>query len=78
MGSFSTRQGDQSPMIDGVAVTATAAELNTTAVAAADAIADLTAITGGESPTEAEHNALRTAVNAILAALRARGIVASA
>lgn len=29
-------------------------------------IADATAITGGESPTEAEHNALVTKINAIL------------
>lgn len=28
MGAFSTRQGDQAPMIDGVEVTASAAELN--------------------------------------------------
>lgn len=39
-------------------------------------IADLAAISGGESPTEAEHNAVRTAVNAILAALRGAGIIA--
>lgn len=43
----------------------------------AEAIADLTAISGGESPTEAEHNAVRTAVNGILAALRGAGIIAS-
>ena len=43
----------------------------------AGAIADLAAITGGESPTETEHNALRTAVNSILAALRGAGIIAS-
>lgn len=70
------RQGDRNLTIDDTAVTATAANLNTTAVAPAAAIADLAAITGGESPTEAEHNALRVAVNGILAALRARGIVA--
>lgn len=40
-----------------------------------EAIADLAAITGGESPTEAEHNAVRTAVNDILAALRKSGII---
>lgn len=44
----------------------------------ATAISDLTAITGGEAPTEAEHNAVRTAVNSILAALRGAGIIASA
>jgi len=43
----------------------------------AGAISDLTAITGGEAPTEAEHNAVRTAVNSILAALRGVGIIAS-
>lgn len=43
----------------------------------ASAIADLTAITGGEAPTEAEHNAVRTAVNSILAALRGAGIIAA-
>lgn len=43
----------------------------------AGAIADLAAITGGEAPTEAEHNAVRTAVNSILAALRGVGIIAS-
>lgn len=37
------------------------------------AIADLTAITGGESPTEAEHNLVITKVNALLAALRTSG-----
>lgn len=41
-------------------------------------IADLTAITGGESPTEAEHNAIVTKVNAILTALEAQGILLSA
>lgn len=39
------------------------------------AIADLTAIAGGESPTEAEHNAVVTKVNAILAALRNSGVI---
>lgn len=55
------------------------------AAKAAAAIADLGALTsaqltGGESPTEAEHNALqtdvaaiRTKVNALLAALRTAG-----
>ena len=38
-------------------------------------IADLTAITGGESPTEAEHNLIITKVNAILAMLRTHGII---
>jgi hypothetical protein len=41
-------------------------------------IADLTAITGGESPTEAEHNLVVTKVNAILTALEAHGLLASA
>lgn len=43
----------------------------------AAAISDLAAITGGESPTEAEHNAARTAINGILAALRGAGIIAA-
>lgn len=41
-------------------------------------IADLAAITGGEAPTEAEHNLIVTKVNAILAALETAGILASA
>lgn len=40
-------------------------------------IADATAITGGEAPTEAEHNAALTKINSILAALRGVGILAS-
>lgn len=40
-------------------------------------IADLAAITGGDAPTEAEHNATRTAINGILAALRGAGILAT-
>lgn len=43
----------------------------------ATAIADATAITGGESPTEAEHNALITKLNSVLAALRGAGIIAT-
>lgn len=39
------------------------------------AIADLTAITGGESPTEAEHNLVVTKVNAIITALEVAGIL---
>jgi hypothetical protein len=39
------------------------------------AIADLTAITGGEAPTEAEHNLIITKVNALLAALRTAGLL---
>lgn len=44
--------------------------------AQAGAIADLAAITGGDAPTEAEHNAVRTAINSILAALRGTGVIA--
>jgi hypothetical protein len=40
-----------------------------------EAIADLAAISGGESPTEAEHNAVRTKINDILEALRNSGII---
>jgi hypothetical protein len=38
-------------------------------------IADLAAITGGDAPTEAEHNAVRTAINSILLVLEAHGLV---
>lgn len=41
----------------------------------AAARADLTAITGGESPTEAEHNAIITAFNDLLAKLRDAGVL---
>ncbi len=41
------------------------------------AITDATAITGGESPTEAEHNAIITKLNSVLAALRGVGIIAT-
>lgn len=37
--------------------------------------ANATAITGGESPTEAEYNALVTKINNILTKLRAAGII---
>ena len=43
----------------------------------AAAIADETALTGGESPTEAEFNALLVKFNALLAAVRGVGIIAS-
>lgn len=46
-------------------------------VAPVAAIADLVAITGGEAPTEAEHNAVRTALNSLLAACRTKGIIAT-
>jgi hypothetical protein len=58
-----------------------AVRLNGGAPAAAEgpqaAITDLVAITGGDSPTEVEHNAVITKMNAILAALRAFGVIAS-
>lgn len=38
-------------------------------------IADLVAITGGQSPTEAEHNEVRTAINGILAILVNNGMM---
>lgn len=53
-------------------------EAPTEDVVPAAAIADLVAIAGGESPTEAEHNALRTTINSMLAAMRAAGIIAAA
>lgn len=55
----------------------------TTAVADVGALTSA-AITGGESPTEAEHNAVRadlvavrTKLNALLAALRTSGAIAT-
>jgi hypothetical protein len=41
------------------------------------AVADMTAITGGEAPTEAEHNLIITKINALLAVLRTNGILES-
>jgi hypothetical protein len=38
-------------------------------------IANLSAITGGEAPTEAEHNLIVTKVNAILTALKDAGVI---
>jgi hypothetical protein len=38
-------------------------------------LADLVAITGGESPTEAEHNLVVTKVNAILDILEEHGLM---
>lgn len=40
------------------------------------AIADLVPLTGGESPTEAEHNLVVVALNDVLAVLRNNGLVA--
>lgn len=40
------------------------------------AIADMAAISGGEAPTEAEHNAVITKMNAVLTALRGANIIA--
>ena len=40
------------------------------------AIADAVAITGGESPTEAEYNLLVTKINAIITALEAQKVIA--
>lgn len=42
------------------------------------AIADLVAITGGQSPTEAEHNLVIAAVNEIFDVLRDSGLIPSA
>jgi selenophosphate synthetase-related protein len=39
------------------------------------AITAAVAITGGEAPTEAEYNLLVTAINAIITALEAHGLV---
>jgi hypothetical protein len=40
-------------------------------------IVDLAAITGGEAPTEAEHNAVRTRVNLLTQILRDAGLIAT-
>lgn len=42
------------------------------------AITDLAAITGGEVPTEVEHNAVRTRVNLLTQVLRDAGLIPSA
>jgi len=39
------------------------------------AVTDLAAITGGEAPTEAEHNAVRTRVNLLTQVLRDAGLI---
>lgn len=53
------------------------ADAGVAVVAPSANISDATAITGGESPTEAEHNALVTKINAIIAVLEAQGLAAS-
>jgi hypothetical protein len=71
MPALTRRQGDQAPMIGGVEVTATAAQLNAAAAtAAATAIADVP--TAGSATAAAN----ATAINSMLAVLRARGFVA--
>lgn len=42
------------------------------------AVTNIVAITGGESPTEAEHNALVTRVNVLTQVLRDAGLIPSA
>ena len=42
------------------------------------AVTDLAAITGGEAPTEAEHNAVRTRVNLLTQVLRDAGLIPTA
>ncbi|MGE0658254.1 MAG: DUF2190 family protein [Reyranellaceae bacterium] len=67
---------------DGADDTTGRVRLNGAAPATAEgpqaAIADLVAITGGEAPTEAEHNLVVAKVNEIVAALETAGIIASA
>lgn len=58
-----------------VDTTAAGAAISTTLTAQAS-IADVAAITGGQSPTEAEHNDLVTAINLILDVLDAAGLTA--
>ena len=48
-----------------------------TTLTAAATIADVAALTGGESPTEAEFNAFATKFNTLLASLETAGILAS-
>lgn len=45
-------------------------------IAPQTAVADLSDITGGDAPTEAEHNAVIAKVNAVLVALRGANIIA--
>lgn len=73
-----TKHGGAVTVIGGELNIATGGKVTPNGGTQATAISDLTAITGGESPTEAEHNAVRTAINSILAALRGVGIIASA
>ena len=71
-------QGGNKLVIDaGGAIDVLAGGQVTAAGTQAVAIADATAITGGESPTEAEHNILLVKLNGILAALRGAGVIAS-
>jgi len=58
------------------ATTCVAVIIPAASIAPSTAIADLAAITGGEAPTEAEHNAVRTALNSVMAVLRAHNILA--
>jgi aconitase B len=53
------------------------ADAGVAVVAPSANIADAVAISGGESPTEAEYNALVTKINAIIAVLEAQGLAAS-
>jgi hypothetical protein len=71
MPAFTRRQGDQAPMIGGVEVTATAAQINAAASTAAAA-----AITNVPTAGSATAAANATAINAILVVLRDRGFVA--
>lgn len=79
MASFSTRQGDQAPMLDGAEMTASAADLNKldgagATVASGTQAANIAAPTGG-STVDAES---RAAIASIIAALEAFGISAGA
>lgn len=48
------------------------------ALSSQGALTDLAAITGGESPTEAEHNAVLTRVNVLTQVMRDAGLIPSA
>ncbi len=89
MGSTAKGQPSGLATLDTAGKVPTAQLPGSAAAAVAAAVADLGAltsaqITGGESPTEAEHNALqadvaaiRTKVNALLASLRTAGLLAT-
>lgn len=75
-GNFTGLQAVEAATADGDIIEAVPCDLLAFTASADQAV--LTAITGGESPTEAEHNLVITAVNAIRSALIAAGIIKGA